>query len=91
MEYEYSNVMEIKEAQKLEEDPLTHMMVDIIKRIDKLNDSVSGIRSSEPVEPAEDIPPAEEVPPEEKLLPPAEEVPEIEEPTTDDIPTTEDM
>jgi flagellar basal-body rod modification protein FlgD len=70
MEYEYSNVMEIKEAEKTEEDPLTLMLGDIMKRLDNLNDSVSDIGA------AETIPPTEE---EAKAEEPMEETPAPEE------------
>lgn len=38
-EYDYFNVMEIKEAKKTEEDPITKMLGDILVGINNLNDS----------------------------------------------------
>ena len=67
MEYEYSNVMEIKEAQKTEEDPLTLMLGDILKGIDNLNDSVSYIPPAKETLPTEDVPTAEDAPTTEEI------------------------
>lgn len=39
MEFDYSNVMEIKAVDQKEEDPLLTMMEDILKEINKINDS----------------------------------------------------
>lgn len=39
MEFDYSNVMEIKAVEQKEEDPILEMMVDILNGINKLNDT----------------------------------------------------
>ena len=85
MEYEYSNVMEIKEAQKTEEDPLTLMLGEILKGIDNLNDSASYIPPAKETLPTEEVPTVEDIPT-------VEEVPTTEDiPTVEDIPTTEEI
>ena len=45
MEYDYSNVMEIKEAQK-EEDPLVEMLGTIADKIDNIDNSLATIREN---------------------------------------------
>lgn len=84
-EYDYSNVMEIKEAKKSEEDPTTIMLADILEGINNLNDSMSYIP------PAKETPPTDEGPPVEKSLPTEEMQPIEEVHTEQDIPTTEDV
>lgn len=75
IEYEYSNVMEIKEAETTEDDSLTKMLGSILEGIDNLNNSMNlNIPPIEELPPVEETPPAEEVAPVEET-PPAEELP----------------
>lgn len=75
IEYEYSNVMEIKEAETTEDDSLTKMLGSILEGIDNLNNSMNlNIPPIEEAPPVEETPPAEEVAPVEET-PPAEELP----------------
>lgn len=62
IEYDYSNVMEIKETQKLEEDPVTKMLGDILEGINNLNDSYAKKVVTEEELPTEEISSAEELP-----------------------------
>ena len=81
MEYEYSNVMEIKEVELTEEDPLTKMLGSILEGIDNLNNSMNLN-----IPPIEELPPVEETPP-VKETPPAEEVAPVEEtPPAEELP-----
>lgn len=75
IEYEYSNVMEIKETETTEDDSLTKMLGSILEGIDNLNNSMNlNIPPIEEAPPVEETPPAEEVAPVEET-PPAEELP----------------
>jgi len=75
IEYEYSNVMEIKEAETTEDDSLTKMLGSILEGIDNLNNSMNlNIPPIEELPPDNEAPPAEEVAPVEET-PPAEELP----------------
>lgn len=75
IEYEYSNVMEIKETETTEDDSLTKMLGSILEGIDNLNNSMNlNIPPIEELPPVEETPPAEEVAPVEET-PPAEELP----------------
>jgi flagellar basal-body rod modification protein FlgD len=75
IEYEYSNVMEIKEAETTEDDSLTKMLGSILEGIDNLNNSMNlNIPPIEELPPVKETPPAEEVAPVEET-PPAEELP----------------
>lgn len=52
MEFDYSNVMEIKAVEQVEEDPALKMMGDILEGINKLNNSnVNLIDPNETIEP----------------------------------------
>jgi flagellar basal-body rod modification protein FlgD len=64
MEYEYSNVMEIKEAEKAEENFLTEMLGNISEKIDNLNNTNNSNTS-----PTDEIPPTDEAPQTEEALP----------------------
>ncbi|HOG63438.1 MAG TPA: flagellar hook capping FlgD N-terminal domain-containing protein [Sedimentibacter sp.] len=55
MEYEYSNVMEIKEAEKAEENSLTEMLGNISEKIDNLNNT-----NNSNISPTDEIPPIDE-------------------------------
>ncbi len=57
-EYDYSNVMEIKGAEKSEEDPTTLMLGNILEGINKLNASMNSN-----IPPIEEIPSADEAQP----------------------------
>jgi flagellar basal-body rod modification protein FlgD len=75
IEYEYSNVMEIKETETTEDDSLTKMLGSILEGIDNLNNSMNlNIPPIEELPPDNEAPPAEEVAPVEET-PPAEELP----------------
>lgn len=75
IEYEYSNVMEIKETETTEDDSLTKMLGSILEGIDNLNNSMNlNIPPIEELPPVKETPPAEEVAPVEET-PPAEELP----------------
>lgn len=58
-EYDYSNVMEIKQIEKPEVDPLQEMLGNIVEGINGLNDSLNArdveneINESEPLDPVE--------------------------------------
>jgi flagellar basal-body rod modification protein FlgD len=64
MEYEYSNVMEIKEAEKGEDNSLTEMLGSILERLDNLDNTIDS-----------DILPSEEEPPSDEFLPVDESLP----------------
>lgn len=64
MEYEYSNIMEIREAEKAEENSLTEMLGNILERVDNLNNTINSN-----ISPTDEIQPNDEAPQTEEALP----------------------
>jgi flagellar basal-body rod modification protein FlgD len=64
MEYEYSNIMEIREAEKAEENSLTEMLGNILERVDNLNNTINSN-----ISPTDEIQPNDEAPQTEETLP----------------------